>query len=239
MSNCNKTSALVRLAAGLSHELNNIFMVIDGNLSLVCEQDEVPNPVREMIMESLVAVRRGIDLSKNLQAFAGRQPLHPVKVDLRAVVRAAMQAMKHEFAGIEIDLTLPDSPCYVKIDSHHVEAALVELARNAYAAMTRDGVIAIEMMQGEQLPGEIDCANLAQAVRLTVTGDGPGLPPDVLGCATEPMFTRRTGSGARIGWGLSIVDGFIRQSGGTMLLSAADKGGVRVDIYLPVLSHSD
>lgn len=236
-----KTSALVRLAASVSHELNNILMVIDGNLSFACEQGAFPEAVREMMTESLVAARRGIDLSKNLQAFAGRQPLQPVIVDLRRTVYAAMQVAQQEFAGTAIHLDLPHYACNTRLDPSHAKAALLELMRNAHAAMAADGVIKIEMVRAG--PGssqdKAGSPHPSEAIRLTVIDNGSGLAPEALARATEPMFTLKKGAGARVGWGLSLVEGFVRQSGGTMSLSGAIGEGLRVDIYLPPAPISD
>ena len=231
------TKALIRLAGGVSHELNNIFMAIDGNLSLISEEEKLPEPIKEMMADCLAAARRGIALSRNLQAYAGRQPLHPTAVDLRLVVNTVARSLLRDFSDSELRLSVPDHACIVRIDPQQAEAALLELAQNSRAAMPSGGTLIVELarVDEQKLREQYDQPGLCDAVRLSVIDNGTGLSPEALERATEPMFTLKKGAGARTGWGLSVVDGFVRQSGGTMSLCAAGNGGTRVDIHLPAL----
>ncbi len=131
-----KDIALMRLAAGISHELNNIFMVIQGNLPLIRDTGSHLPLVQEIVDEMLAVSQRGVDLSHKLQAYAGRAPLRPMSVDLKNLVRQTVPELADTILrDAAVELSLTDEPLIVHIDRDRMVAALKNLAENAAAAM--------------------------------------------------------------------------------------------------------
>jgi signal transduction histidine kinase len=230
-----KDAALISLCANLSHELNNIFMVVQGNLSLMREVASPSEMGDEMVEEMLAASQRGIDMARKLQAYAGRAPLWPATIDLRQIVEnTLLQLQKTVLRDVRVEISLPGEPCLVHLDPRGAGTAFSELAANARAAMTTGGTLVIELsktFQGTMPAHGLGAPNFAL---LRISDDGVGMSRDTMARATEPMFSLKHGSNARIGWGLSVAAGFVRQSHGRMILDRAPIGGTQVAMYLPL-----
>jgi signal transduction histidine kinase len=231
-----KEVALIRLSAGISHELNNILMVIQGNLSLIRDPNLAPATLDIIVDEMLTVSRRGTDLSYKLQTYAGRTPLRPTTFDLRELIEQAIPDLKKSILrDVTVQLSLPEQPCTVHIDRDMALVALRNLATNARAAMKSEGLFTIKLRRvPHPLVSRYQTSNQAYCALLRVSDDGIGMTQHTLESATDPMFSLKGGKLARIGWGLSIVDGFIRQSHGRITLNRRPLGGTRIDIYLPL-----
>jgi len=232
-----KSIALLRLSAGISHDLNNIFMVIGGNLSMMKELWPMPNETNEAVGDMLLSVKRGIELSKKLQTYAGRQVLHPENIDLGQMINDTIDTLRSTvLENIKIEVTLSRSACMARIDPEYMRYALIELLTNARQAIVTPGVIKIMLKQCRN-PGDI-LTNFAELKRnflcISINDNGTGMSPEVLACAQDPLFTTKSNRTTRTGWGLSIVTGFLRQSGGDLVLGNSKLGGVCADVYLPI-----
>jgi signal transduction histidine kinase len=237
-----KETALVALCAGLSHELNNIFMVVQGNLSLMREIIDLPETGDEMVAEMLTASQRGIDLARKMQIYAGRATLWPETVDLRQIVEQTVAQLRETVLhDVSVEISLPGEACNVYLDPKAAGAALTELAVNARAGMAAGGTFAIDLRKifyhsASASVRELSAPNFAL---LSMSDDGIGMSEEVLKRATEPMFSWRNMGDAKRGWGLSMVAGFARQSRGSILLDRAPIGGTRVAMYLPLSESAE
>ena len=220
-----KMDALVHLAGTVAHELNNIFTAVAGNLSLL--DQEFTGEQSVTYRDILRAAQRGIDLTAKLQAFAGRQRLDRRSTDLNGVVSRTLSKLRHTLAGVTVDIALADGAFIVFADEQKLSDTVVELIRNACAAMPQTGgrlAIKTERLQR---------GNSHPHVLLSIADNGAGMTPDVMARAIEPLFT--TGpDGIKSGWGLSNCAGFIRQSGGTLTLASEPGRGTTVEISLPL-----
>ena len=220
-----KMNALVQLAGTVAHELNNIFTAVAGNLSLL--DQEFTGEQSVTYRDILRAAQRGIDLTSKLQAFAGRQRLDRSCIEVNDVVSRTLAKLHHSLAGMTTDIALADDDFIVYADEQKLADTLVELIKNALAAMPEVGgrlTIRTERQQrGISHPH----------VLISIADNGAGMTPDVMARATEPLFT--TGPhGIKAGWGLSNCAGFVRQSGGTMALSSEAGRGTTVELSLPL-----
>ena len=220
-----KMNALVQLAGTVAHELNNIFTAVAGNLSLL--DQEFTGEQSVTYRDILRAAQRGIDLTSKLQAFAGRQRLDRSCIEVNDVVSRTLAKLHHSLAGMTTDVALADDDFIVYADEQKLADTLVELIKNALAAMPEVGgrlTIRTERQQrGISHPH----------VLISIADNGAGMTPDVMARATEPLFT--TGPhGIKAGWGLSNCAGFVRQSGGTMALSSEAGRGTTVELSLPL-----
>jgi CheY-like chemotaxis protein len=191
---------------------------------------------REMLEEAMEAVELGAQLSNRLLAFGRRQTLDPKPIMLTSLV-AGMHGMLRRTLGatIEIDLRLTDDLPPVVTDPGQFENALLNLAINARDAMPNGGQLLIETglaeLDADYAEARIEVVPGRYAV-LSVTDTGIGMTPEVQERAFEPFFTTKaTGSGT--GLGLSMVYGFVKQSGGHVQLYSEIGRGTTIRIYLP------
>jgi signal transduction histidine kinase len=222
-----KMAALVQLAGTVAHELNNIFTAVAGNLSLL-EQEAYGTSNHAVTIKDVVrAAQRGIDLTAKLQAFAGRQRLHRRSIEFNSLVSRTLDGLKSELAGTTVKRVLANQDFLVYADEHRLAETIVELTKNALAAMpSAAGCLAVkteQRVQNSRLP----------YVLLSIADNGCGMTPEVAARAMEPLFTTNP-QGIRSGWGLSNCAGFVRQSGGTMRLLSHPGQGTLVEISLPL-----
>jgi signal transduction histidine kinase len=231
MRNDEDVDALMQLAATMAHELNNIFTAVSGNLSLLEDSFDHQSPNAKVVGDVIQTARRGIELSQTLQAFAGRQRLNRRQFDLNQVVASTFTGLKQSMLQhIDVELGLTQSDCLVTADEEKFARVLEELARNAAAAMNNHGRLVVattstvlKERQASRLPS-------GNYVRLSVKDSGRGMMPDVAKRALDPLFSTKSG---HPGWGLARCAGFIRQSGGDILLTSLPGKGTIVDVFLP------
>jgi signal transduction histidine kinase len=223
--------ALMQLAATMAHELNNIFTAVSGNLSLLEDSFEHQSQNAKVVGDVIQTARRGIELSQTLQAFAGRQRLNRSQFDLNHVVASTFADLKRSILQqINVELGLTQSECIVATDEEKFTLVLEELARNAAAAMDNRGRLVVattSTVLKERQAGRLPPGNY---VRLSVKDSGRGMMPDVAKRALDPLFSTKSG---HHGWGLARCAGFIRQSGGDILLTSLPGKGTIVDVFLP------
>ncbi len=237
MSESEKMRALVHLAGAISHELNNIFTAVTGNLSLVGEHIPQGTKPAEMIGQVVQTAQRGIALSQKLQAFAGRQKLNRDRVDIKNTILDVVNCMRATIPKtIGITLELSSSACISFIDGEKLRDVVEELVRNAVAAVGDEGLLRVVVQRKIVLATEELNLRTGVYARLLVIDNGPGMTPEVAGRAMDPMFSTKR-SQVDSGWGLANCAGFVRQSGGTMSLQSQAAHGTTVEIYLPVESE--
>jgi signal transduction histidine kinase len=219
-----KMEALGQLTGGIAHDFNNLLAVIIGNLEMAVARQKSGAVATELDEASLRAAVRGAALTRQLLAFARRQPLRPVCQDLRPIV-AGMTPILERALTVKIRLAVetPALPCWAEVDGGQIEASLLNLAINARDAMPDGGTLTIV------LRGPEDSARAGNA-EILVKDTGIGMRPEVLARAFEPFFTTKDiGKGS--GLGLSMVYGFVRQSGGRIEIDSEPGRGTVVKLY--------
>lgn len=227
-----KMEAVGQLTGGVAHDFNNLLTVISGNLELLDRRLSVADD-REILQEAQEAADLGAQLASRLLAFGRRQPLNPKPVDLNALVRSMVDLLRRSLGEmVQIDPRLGAAVPAVMADPGQIENALLNLAINARDAMPEGGRLTIETelvtVAGD--PGEL---RPGRYVRLTVSDNGIGMPPEVRQRAFEPFFTTKA-AGVGSGLGLSMVYGFVKQSGGHVELHSTPGQGTGIVVYLPV-----
>ena len=226
-----KVDALVQLAGTVSHELNNIFTALAGNMSLLEASLNKQDQNAGLVSDVIRTTSRGIELSQKLQSFAGRQKLNITQIDLNRSVTTIIGQLKHSLLrGIDVELALEPTSCMVATDQEQFQSMVEELIQNAVTAMDHHGKIAIctshETLQGNQIR-RLPAGNY---VRVSVHDTGSGMSPDVMRHALDPLFSTRKG---HQGWGLAKSAGFVRQCRGDIVLSSIKGQGSAVEVYLP------
>jgi PAS domain S-box-containing protein len=236
LAQAQKLQAIGQLTGGVAHDFNNLLTVIMSSLEMIeLEPDDVDR-VLAHTRQALGASERAAALTQQLLAFARRQPLRPRVVNLNDLVRDAESLLRRALGERVIIDTVaePDLwPC--ESDPAQLENAILNLAINARDAMPDGGHLAIETanvrvspadtaLQPDMVPGDY--------VMLRVTDDGVGMAPEVVRHAFEPFFTTKD-AGQGSGLGLSMVYGFVRQSGGHVQIESRPGDGTAVCIHLP------
>lgn len=231
-----KMQAIGHLTGGVAHDFNNLLQVVASNLDLMSRHLNDPDLVKTHIDHAIIAAERGARLTRDLLAFARRQPLEPVVINLGKRVRA-MSDLLHRTLGETIEIeTIVDAGLWnTFVDVNHVENAILNLAVNARDAMSGGGKLTIELANAvldEDYSRWHDEVTPGQYVMLAVTDTGAGMAPDIASRAFEPFFTTKP-EGEGTGLGLSMVYGFVKQSSGHAKIYSEVGHGTTIKIYLP------
>ncbi|MGR6738264.1 MULTISPECIES: hybrid sensor histidine kinase/response regulator [Pseudomonas] len=228
-----KLEAIGGMTGGVAHDFNNLLQVIAGNLHLLARHEPDNANVQRRVGAAITAVERGAKLSAQLLAFARRQPLSPEVYNPCRIPDSLGELLQRALGEtIDIDVQLPANPWCIKVDRGQLENALLNLAINARDAMKGEGTIGI---RGENVVLDRGfCAGkgitAGDYLCLSVADTGDGMPPEVLKQAFEPFFTtKRDGLGT--GLGLSMVFGFVKQSGGHIEMLSTPGQGTTVRMY--------
>ena len=235
LAHVQRLDAIGQLTGGIAHDFNNLLTVISGNLQLLESRFPGNTDLSEIIGGALRAVDRGSDLTRRLLAFARRQPLQPRAVMPRPLLVELGHMLRRTLGEtITVEIECPGDVPDVYADSNELDTALVNLALNARDAMPRGGLLRIAACELEIR----DVSNRwklspGRYVAFGVGDTGIGMTPDVLGHALEPFFTTKD-VGKGNGLGLSMVYGFVTQSGGGMSIDSRPDYGTSVDFLLPI-----
>jgi signal transduction histidine kinase/DNA-binding response OmpR family regulator len=225
-----------RLTGGVAHDFNNLLQVIGGNLQLLERDLGGDEKLAERLRMAQGAVQRGARLAEQLLAFARRQPLEPVTVDLaRLLPEFAELARRALETTVAVSVHCEPALWNAALDRHQLESALLNLAFNASDAMEGSGTLRIEAANAELTAEDLakypDVAP-GEYVRLRVSDSGAGMSPEVLEHAVEPFFTTKP-AGRGTGLGLSQVYGFAKQSDGHIEIDSEVGKGTCVTLYFP------
>ena len=231
-----KMEAVGQLTGGLAHDFNNLLAIIVGNLDMLREIRAEDPVTDELVRDALDSALRGADLTRRLLAFARRQPLQPERIDVNEVVGAIVRLLMRTLGeNIAIELSMSPTVWPVQIDRGQFEAVIANLATNARDAMPRGGSLLIQTHNGhldEAYAAIHPDVTPGDYVVVEVSDSGIGMPPEVLLRIFEPFFTTKE-QGRGTGLGLSMVFGFIKQSGGHITVYSEPDKGTTFRLYLP------
>ena len=233
-----KMEAIGQLTGGVAHDMNNLLLVIQGNLE-VLERHFSPAS-GDRLSRSVQAALRGVDraaaLTHRLLAFARRQPLDPKPLEPNKLVAGMSDLLRRTLGeAVAIETVLAGGLWRTFADPNQLENALLNLAVNGRDAMPDGGKLTIETANAylddayAELHHEV---SPGQYVMVAVTDTGTGMSRDAVEKAFEPFFTTKE-AGKGTGLGLSQVYGFVKQSGGHVKIYSEIGEGTTVKIYLP------
>ena len=237
-----KMETVGQLTGGVAHDFNNLLAVIMGNLELVDEAIGDNRRARETLLRAFSAAERGATLIQRLLAFSRRQALAPKVVDINSLISGLAVMLRRTLGeSFSVREDLQKDLWLVKVDPAQLETAVLNLALNARDAMATGGEIVIEsrnaVISRDEASGD-DPVEPGEYVSVAVRDVGSGMAPDVLQRIFEPFFTTKdVGSGS--GLGLSMVYGFVRQSGGRVEAVSTQGAGTTMTLYLPSLDAQD
>ncbi len=231
-----RLEAVGQLTGGLAHDFNNLLTVVIGNLDLLEESVGANPAAADHAARAMKAATRGAALTKQLLAFARRQPLDAKVLDINERVSATLDLLRRTLGEeIEVRTALAPDLWPAMADPSQLETALVNLAINARDAMPKGGRLSIETANkriDESYVAKSFDAAPGDYVMLAVSDTGHGMPPEIVSRVFEPFFTTKP-SGKGTGLGLSMVYGFVRQSQGHVQIYSEVGHGTSVRLYLP------
>lgn len=231
-----RMEAVGRLAGGVAHDYNNMLGVIVGYSELALEYADLPDDIREYLREIHLAARRSADITRQLLAFARKQTIAPVALDLNEAVEGMLK-MVRRLIGEDIDLAwLPETGLWpVKMDPSQIDQILVNLCVNSRDAIEGVGKITIET--DSAVFDERYCADHpgfvpGEYVLLAVSDDGCGMERDTADKIFEPFYTTKE-MGHGTGLGLATVYGIVKQNDGFIHVYSEPGKGSTFKIYIP------
>ncbi len=217
-----KMEVLGQLTGGVAHDFNNLLAAITGNLYLLEQDASLSAASQRFAARASSAARRGATLTRRLLAFARRQPLSPSVVEVDPFIRDLADLIEYSVGqGVAVELELNAGATCAWVDRGQLENALLNLAINARDAMPDGGILSLR--------SSYDSEN--DLIVIEVADNGQGMTPEVRERVFEPFFTTKAGSGS--GLGLSIVYGFVKQSGGDVQLTTEPGKGTSFVLHLP------
>ena len=223
-----KLEALGRLTGGVAHDFNNLLTIVSNNLHLMRRLDTKMADNKQLAAIGR-AVASGERLTRQLLAFARRQPLQPEVVSLQERLPALLALIAPTLGPrIESSVEVDPKTKAILVDPAELELSIINLAVNAKDAMPDGGRFKLSARNAS--PAEVDIAG--EFVVLTVADTGIGIDPELTERIFEPFFTTKP-SGQGTGLGLSQVYGLCAQAGGSARIDSAPGEGTRVSLYLP------
>ncbi|MGE8136027.1 ATP-binding protein [Novosphingobium subterraneum] len=218
-----KMQAVGQLTAGIAHDFNNLLTIINGNLERLKRGSDDEHKTTRSIENALAASERAARLTSQLLAFARKQPLMIVPVDVNQAVCDLVPLIEQTTGGkITVETDLWPASLDIAIDKNQFDGAILNLALNARDAMPKGGLL------------RITTAMEGGCVAIFVKDQGVGMDSETLSRAVEPFFTTKpVGSGT--GLGLSQVFGFVVQSGGQVKIESEPGTGTSVKLSFPRL----
>jgi PAS domain S-box-containing protein len=233
-----KMEVVGQLTGGIAHDFNNLLTVILANLGLLGDEigSDAGAKLQPLIDDAFSAAQDGAALTHRLLAFSRKQSLHVERVDIDEFLGNIWGFLKRTLReDIELRINRANEARPVLVDPAQFESAMLNLAVNARDAMPAGGTLSIETTL-QHIGADEPTADLGLApgtyVMITVRDSGTGMSPDDVARAIEPFFTTKP-RGKGSGLGLSMVYGFAKQSGGTLLLRSALGEGTSVSMLLP------
>jgi len=235
-----RMESIGQLTGGVAHDFNNLLTIMIGSSETLLEtlRDEEQRKLAALVLQ---AAEQGGELTRRLLAFSRRQPLDPQSFDLNALLERNIPLLRRSLGG-GLRFVVDESPDLLPVfaDPGQTEAAILNLCINARDAMPQGGVLVLAT-HNAQLDEEM-CRRHPDAaegdyVVVEVSDTGSGIAPELMDKIFEPFFTtKETGKGS--GLGLSMVYGFVRQSGGFIEVDSEVGRGTRFSLFLPAAADA-
>jgi signal transduction histidine kinase/CheY-like chemotaxis protein len=236
-----KMEAVGQLTGGLAHDFNNLLTGITGSLDLMrkrIQQGRIGDVERYM-ETAMASAARAAALTHRRLAFSRRQTLDPRPTDMNRLVNGLDELIQRTVGpGIGLETRMAQDVWSTLCDPNQLENALLNLVINARDAMPDGGSLVIETANATILEGDVRTqatpARIAagEYATLSVSDDGAGMAPDVVARAFDPFFTTKP-LGQGTGLGLSMIYGFVQQSGGHIVLQSMPSKGTTLTIHMP------
>ncbi len=230
-----KMEAIGQLSGGIAHDFNNLIMIVKGNLRLLKRKLGAETETgASYIAAADEALDRAAHLTQRILAFSRRQPLTPQRVNLSTLAQGLAELIRHS-VGEKVEIALRLNGAWSTLcDVNQMENVILNLAINARDAMPDGGTLTVETrdMTFSAPPPEMENFTPGDYAALSMRDTGTGMPEEVRRRAVDPFFTTKP-QGKGTGLGLSMTFGFVRQSGGHLVIESVPGKGTTVTILMP------
>jgi nitrogen-specific signal transduction histidine kinase/CheY-like chemotaxis protein len=234
-----KLKAMGQVTGGLAHEVNNLLTPIMASLEMLSRPGLSVERTGLLTERGLAAANGAKHLMQQLLAFAGRQPLRAVAVDIGALVSALGKRIQNVVGPrVRITLNIDQDLGLANADPAQLESAILNLSSNARDAMPEGGRLSVSVTaETPESVRDLAHSRLGACVRISIEDNGSGMDDVTRSRAVEPFFSTK-GVGKGVGLGLSTAHGIAVQLGGTLTMTSKVGVGTRVDVFLPILAQS-
>lgn len=234
-----KMESIGRLTGGVAHDFNNLLTVILGNLEMLKRTVELEGDARLQLETAFEAGQKGANLTQRLLSYSRQQSLRPQIMEVGACLREVEYIVRTALGdGIKLELVIENDLSLVKIDKHQLENAMINLAINARDALPNGGEVTINafnryLTNDDGRPYEVIPGNY---ISISVSDNGTGMSAETKSMVFEPFFTTKpVGQGS--GLGLSMVYGFLKQSGGYTEIESMPGKGTTITLLIPAMEE--
>ena len=238
-----KMEAVGQLTGGIAHDFNNLLMVVMGNLEMVQQMVKTDERATKRIKAAIDAAEKGSDLTRRMLAFSRQQTLQNKELTVNDLVFSMSDLLTQALtAVVDLKIIPGENTWAVKADKTMLETAILNLAINARDAMApKGGDLIIETCNRaltEDYCKDFEDVNPGDYIEISVTDTGSGIAPENIEKVFQPFFTTK-GPEKGSGLGLSMIYGFVKQSGGHVKIYSEVGHGTTVKLYLPRLKDSE
>ncbi|KPB77662.1 MULTISPECIES: hybrid sensor histidine kinase/response regulator [Pseudomonas syringae group] len=229
-----KMDAIGQLTGGIAHDFNNMLSGVLGALDMIRMRIGAQRfgEVDRYVDAAVSSANRAAALTQRLLTFARRQSLSVGTVDINCMVRSMEELLRGTVGNhAQLHIELEEGLSAIQTDEHQLENALLNLVINARDAVPVAGLIRVRS-QALRLVAQEGALAAGDYVRLSVEDNGCGIAQDVIDRVFDPFFTTKP-VGQGTGLGLSMVYGFIKQTGGHVQIKSEQGQGTRICLYLP------
>jgi PAS domain S-box-containing protein len=232
-----KMDAIGQLTGGIAHDFNNMLTGILSSLDIVRMRLEMGrmDGLERFLDAATASSQRAAALTQRLLAFSRRQSLDSRTVDLNELVGSTQHLLRSTLGEtIRIRTALSHTPLRANLDSNQFESALLNLAINARDAMPDGGELTLRTAHVDVKEGQMLAVPAGEYALVAVSDSGTGMPPEVVERIFEPFFTTKL-IGKGTGLGMSMIYGFMQQSGGHITVDSTPGQGTTVSLFMPVV----
>lgn len=232
-----KMEAVGQLTGGIAHDFNNLLAGISGSLEIIERRiaQGRTDSLDRFLKGAQSSAQRAASLTQRLLAFSRRQTLDPKPTDINRLVRGMEDLITRTVGpAIATEVVGAAGLWPARVDQAQLESALLNLAINARDAMPEGGRITIETANkwlDDRVARERDLTP-GQYISICVSDTGTGIPDEIVDRIFDPFFTTKP-IGQGTGLGLSMIHGFVRQSGGQVRVYSESGQGTTMCLYLP------
>ncbi len=229
-----KMEAIGTLAGGIAHDFNNLLMGIQGYASLILQELEEENPLRERVRGIEMQVKNGADLARQLLEFARGGKFQVILTDINDIIQKTSSMFRRTRREVTIHTNLKTGLWSANVDRNQIEQVLLNLYVNASQAMPGGGSLYLhsDNMEFEREEAQTLGLPAGRYVRIGVTDTGMGMDDRTKARVFEPFFTTKE-MGRGTGLGLATVYGIVTGHGGTIQVYSEKGHGTSFHIYFP------
>lgn len=228
-----KMEMLGQLTGGVAHDFNNLLAAIMGNLELLSDAGHYSAEQQKYIDRAISVSEKSRNLVQRLLAFSRRQQLFPEATHIDDLIEGMLDLVEYSVGNkIQVQHQLHCPQAYCLIDPSQLENALLNLTLNSAAAMPEGGDLSFSTTLCP-LPD-----SSLMGVKIQVQDSGNGIAKELIPRIIEPFFTTKPiGKGS--GLGLSMIYGFVKQSGGELVVESVPGQWTRVSLWLPLMATTE